>query len=144
MTKNRPAGLGFLSDDFLTSARFFYSLDSEGWAEHFIDELFRELIKRYDEEVVRKMFAPYGRVINNKDRTFGKNVGLVLQLVYMDKPSITELARIKAGNGKNSAAKIESWRQQIHRALNKGDVVDEVRKLIGESPDEDFLRDIRR
>jgi len=130
---------------FVKSADFHYSLDSEGFAEVFVGALFREITNRYGEEKARKMFAPYGRALNNKDRTSWKNTGLILQLYYMKKPSVSGLARELAGNGKHSAARIEAWRQQIHRALNNKHVIAEAREVLDGADDkgfDDFLRSI--
>jgi hypothetical protein len=130
---------------FLKSADFRYSLDSEDFAEVFVGALFTEVTKRYGEEKARKMFAPYGRPLNNKDKTRWKNTGLILQLYYMKKPSILGLARELAGYGKDNADLIEARRQQIHRALNNKHVIAEAREVLGEAGDEgfdDFLRSI--
>jgi hypothetical protein len=130
---------------FLKSADFAYSLDSEGFAEVFVGALFKEITKRYGQEKARKMFAPYGRTLNNKDRTRWKNTGLILQLYYMKKPSISGLARELAGSGEDSADLIEASRQRIHRALNNKHVIAEAREVLDEAGDEgfdDFLRSI--
>ena len=130
---------------FLKSADFRYSLDSEGLAEVFVGDLFKEIANRYGEEKARKMFAPYGRTLNNKDNTIRKNAGLIWQLYYMEKPNISELARKLAGKDKNSAARIEAWRKQIHRALNdrsaRAEVESESIELLGYSllPDSKFF-----
>jgi hypothetical protein len=130
---------------FLKSADFHYSLDSEGLANVFVGALFTEIANRYGEEKARKMFAPYGRALNNKDRTIWKNTGLILQLYYMKKPSISGLARELAGNDEDSADRIEAWRQRIHRALNNKHVIADTREVLDEAGDEgfdDFLRSI--
>jgi hypothetical protein len=130
---------------FLKSADSRYLLDSEGFAKVFVGALFTEITNRYGEEKARKMFAPYGRALNNKDRTRGKNTGLILQLYYMEKPSVSRLAREIAGKGKHSAARIEALRQQIHRALINKHVIAEAREVLDQAGDEgfdDFLRSI--
>jgi len=66
--------------EFLKSADFRYSLDSEGLAEVFVGDLFTEIANRYGEDKARKMFAPYGWALNNKDATRTKNARLILQL----------------------------------------------------------------
>jgi hypothetical protein len=50
------------------------------------------------------MFAAHVRPLNNKEKTLWKNADLILELYHMRKPNISELARNKAGNSKNSAA----------------------------------------
>jgi hypothetical protein len=129
----------WMFDGFLKSADFAYSLDSEGLAEVFVGALFTEIANRYGQEKARKMFAPYGQALNNKDRTRWKNTRLILQLYYMKKPSVSGLARELAGKGKHSAARIEALRQQIHRALNNKHVIAEAREVLDEGFD-DFLR----
>jgi hypothetical protein len=111
----------------------------------FVGALFTEITNRYGEEKARKMFAPYGRALNNKDRTSWKNTGLILQLYYMKKPSVSGLAREFAGKDKDSADRIEAWRQQIHRALNNKRVIAKAREVLDQAGDEgldDFLRSI--
>jgi hypothetical protein len=93
-------------------------ITDETTAAMLLGKAFKEISSRFGEEKARKMFAPYGRTLNNKDDTIRKNAGLIWQLYYMEKPNISELARKLAGKGKNSAARIEAWRKQIHRALN--------------------------
>lgn len=93
-------------------------ITNETTADMLLSEVFKEISSRFGEEKARKMFAPYGRTLNNKDDTIRKNARLIWQLYYMEKPNISELARKLAGKDKNSAARIEAWRKQIHRALN--------------------------
>jgi hypothetical protein len=130
---------------FLKSAYSRYSLVSEGLAEVFVGALFTEIANRYGEEKARKMFAPYGRALNNKDRTRWKNTRLILQLYYMKKPNVSGLAREIAGKDEHSDDRIEAWRQQIHRALNNKHVIAEAREVLDQTGDEgfdDFLRSI--
>ena len=129
---------------FLKTADRRYSLDCEGLTEVFVGDLFTEIANRYGEEKARKMFAPYGRALNNKDTTRWKNIGLILQLYYMEKPSISGLARKLAGNDKEEG-RFEASRQRIHRALNNKHVVAEAREILNEAGDgefDDFLRSI--
>jgi hypothetical protein len=114
---------------FLKSADLCFSLDSEGLAEEFVGALFMQIANRYGEEKARKMFAPYGRVPNNKDATTTKNAGLILQLCHMDEPNISELARELAGKDKNNATRFESWRQQISVARRDKKAIAEARKM---------------
>ena len=114
--------------EFLKSADFRYSLDSEGLAEVFVGDLFTEIANRYGEDKARKMFAPYGWALNNKDATRTKNARLILQLCHMDKPNISELARKLAGNDENDA-RFESWRQQISEARRDKKAIAEARKI---------------
>jgi hypothetical protein len=137
----------FVYGDFLKSAAYRYSLDNEYWAEVFVGALFTEIANRYGEEKARKMFAAYGRALNNKDRTRWKNADLILQLYYMKKPSISGLARELAGDDEDSEDRVEAWRQQIHRALNNKHVIAEAREVLDKAGDEgfdDFLRSIGR
>ena len=83
-----------------------------------VNAIFTEIRTRFGEETAIKMFAAHVQPLNNKHKTTRKNARLIWQLYYMEKPNISELARKLAGKGKNSAARIESWRKQIHRALN--------------------------
>jgi hypothetical protein len=113
---------------FLKSADFDYSLDSEGLAEVFVGALFTEITNRYGEEKARKMFAPYGRALNNKDATTRKNARLIWQLCHMDEPNISELARQLAGNDKDDT-RFESWRQQISVARRDKKAIAEAREM---------------
>ena len=113
---------------FLKSADLFFSLDTEGLAEEFVGALFMEIAKRYGKEKARKMFAHYGRALNNKDATRTKNARLILELCHMDKPNISELARKLAGNDENDA-RFESWRQQISGARRDKKAIAEARKI---------------
>jgi hypothetical protein len=110
---------------FLKSADLRYSLDSEGLAEVFVGALFTEIANRYGEEKTRKMFAPYGRALNNKDATRTKNARLILELCHMDEPNISELARKLAGDN----ATVESWRQQISEARRDKKAIAEAREI---------------
>ncbi|MGA8699464.1 MAG: hypothetical protein WB689_37685 [Xanthobacteraceae bacterium] len=114
---------------FLKFADERYSLDSEGLAEVFVGDLFTEIANRYGEEKARKMFAPYGRALNNKDATRTKNAGLILELCHMDKPNISELARKLAVEDKNNATRFEAWRQQISEARRDKEAIAEARKI---------------
>jgi hypothetical protein len=114
--------------EFLKSADFRYSLDSEGLAEVFVGDLFTEIANRYGEDKARKMFAPYGWALNNKDATRTKNARLILQLCHMDKPNISELARELAGNDENDA-RFQSWRQQISDARKDKEAIAKARKI---------------
>jgi hypothetical protein len=118
-------------------------LADEKWAAVIVHGIFQEIKMRFGEEAAVKMFAPYGRALNNKDRTRRKNTGLILQLYYMKKTNVSGLARELAGKGKHSAARIEALRQQIHRALINKHVIAEAGEVLDEAGDEgfdDFLR----
>ena len=106
-----------------------------------VNGIFEEIRARFDEETAIKMFAAHVRPLNNKQKTTWKNADLILELYHMRKPSISELARNKAGKSKNSAARVESWRQQIHRALNDKRAVAHA-KMVWEEAYDDKL-DIR-
>jgi hypothetical protein len=121
-------------------------LADEKYAAIIVHAIFQEIKMRFGEETAVKMFAPYGRTLNNKDDTIRKNAGLIWHLYYhMEKPNISELARKLAGKGKNSAARIEAWRKQIHRALNdrnaRAKVESDSIELLGYSllPDSKFF-----
>jgi len=111
------------SDPFLEIAKFHPFLRNrddiadEKSAKVLVNAIFVEIRARFGEETAIKMFAAHVRQLNNKETTTWKNAGLIWQLYHMKKSNISELARIKAGKNKNSAARVESWRQQIHRAL---------------------------
>jgi hypothetical protein len=108
---------------FLHSAGMLYSLEHKDLARIFVRDLYWELGRLHGDEAARKMFAPYGRALNNKDKTISKNTRLILELYDMRKPSISGLAKKKAdGNGKA----VEAWRKQIHRALNDKAAWDEA------------------
>src|SRR5262249_36741695 len=71
-----------------------------------VDRIFAEIRARFGEETAIKMFAAHVRPLNNKQKTTWKNADLILELYHMRKPSISELARNKAGKSKNSAARV--------------------------------------
>ena len=85
--------------------------------------IFKRASDKFGEEKVRALFAPYGRALNNMDRTSRKNAGLIWKLYSMDKPSVSGLARQLAGTGEDCEDEFEAWRKQIHRALNDKDAL---------------------
>jgi hypothetical protein len=122
---------------FLKAADFHYSLDSEGLAEVFVGALFTEIADRYGKEKARKMFAPYGRALNNKDATTTKNARLIWQLCHLGEPNISELACKLAGEDKNDS-RFEPLRQQISVARRDKKAIAEARKMWEHCYDSNF------